>query len=408
MALAYGPQLAMSAQDRSALWALVGVCFAIQPALTLTLVLVLAWRQPAARSSLSGVLMFGALYLALVNVTKLPDSDLAAYLEAFRDAQRLDLATFLFVNTREPLYYVSLYGLANVPGVDSRVYVFLSTLVPYLVFGTAVLRLGAALRLERRTMLSLLVFLLFFSQLFSLSAHLFRQFLASSLLMLFLADHAVTGRHRWGLGLLGIMVHYSSMPLLLLSLVQPLRRYSVLVSLLFNALMLMAVYVLALKVAPLLLDVPVLSIVFQRLANGEGAELDPMTFPTLGMAALFLAISLLSIARTSGRVQGAQDWSVLLCTVTVSVIVLISSAQPTLSEIAIRYFFYLYFLIFLVLVFLMVRMPMTRWAIHGLALLSVPLFFFKLAYGEWTFAPVVDLLLGPVWILWGHRGSNFF
>jgi hypothetical protein len=409
MALAFGPQLALSSQNRqprAALWAVVGVCFVIQPALTLALVLLLAWRQPAARGIVPSVLLLGALYLGLVNVTKMPESDLATYLKAFDDAQQLDFTTFLIVNVREPLYYVSLYGLANLPGVDGRVYLFLSSLLPYLVFGTAVLRICAALRLDGRSQVSLLVFLLFFPQLFSLSAHLLRQMLAASLLMLFLADQAVTGRRRWGLGLLGVFMHYSAMPFLVLSLFQPLKQCSRVVNLLFQVLTLVAVYVLAVQAAPLFFDVPVLGFVFQRLVTGEGAMLDPLTLPVLGTAVLYLAISLFSLTRTAGRTLGAQDWAVMLCTVTVCVVVLIFSLQPTLSEIAVRYYFYLYFLMGLVFPFVMVRVPRSRLLVHALALLCVPLFFFKLASGEWTFAPIIALLFEPAWMLWGHLASS--
>lgn len=378
----------------------------LQPSLSLALALLLAWSYPRDPRALSGVLVLTASYLALVNVTKLPESDLATYLEAFDDARHFDLATFLIVNVREPLYYISLYGLANLPGVDSRFYVFLSTLIPYLVFGAAVLRLCIALRLEGRAVLSLLVLLLFFPQLFSLSAHLLRQMLAASLVMLFLTDQAVTGRRRWGLGLLGMLFHYSSMPFLLLSLFQPFKRYSPVLSVLFHALTLVLVYALAVQVAPLFLDVPVLGMVFQRIVNGEGAQLDSLTLPVLGSAGLFLAVSLFSLARTSSTHLGVQDWTVMLCTVAVCVVVLLTSVQPTLSEIAVRYYFYLYFLMGLVLPLLMVRVPRSRWVVHALALLSVPLFFYKLASGEWTFAPLLDLLLSPAWMLWGHLASR--
>ena len=203
-----------------------------------------------------------------------------------------------------------------------------------------------------------------------------------------------------------MLMHYSSMPFFLLSLLQPHKRYSSILSLLFHALTLVLVYALAVQVAPLFLDVPVLGMVFQRLVNGEGAQLDPLTLPVLGTAVLYLAVSLFSLARTSGRKLGAQDWTVMLCTVTVCVVVLMTSVQPTLSEIAVRYYFYLYFLMGLVLPFLMVRVPLSRWGVHALALLSVPLFFYKLASGEWTFAPLIALLFEPAWMLWGHLASS--
>jgi len=177
-------------------------------------------------------------------------------------------------------------------------------------------------------------------------------------------------------------------------------------SVLFHVLTLVGVYAMTMLVAPIFLDLPVLGMVFQRLVNGEGAQLDPLTLPVLGTAVLFLAVSLVSLSRSSGRNLGAQDWTVMLCTVTVCVVVLMTSVQPTLSEIAVRYYFYLYFLMGLMLPFLMGRVPLSRWAVQALALLSVPLFFYKLASGEWTFAPLLALLFEPAWLLWGHLGSS--
>lgn len=406
MDIAFGNQLALRAKNwhlRAGLWGMVGIAFLLQPSLTLASALFLAWSQPSGKPSLVGVLVLGALYIALVNVTKLPENDLAAYFEAVKDAKTLNLSTFLLLHTREPLYYVVLYGLTNLTDLDGRAYIFLSSLVSYLVFGTAVLRLGRALKLQRRSILSLLIFLFFFTFLFNLSAHLLRQFLAASLLMLFLADHAVTGRRRWGLGLLGVMIHYSSLPLLLLSLVKPFKRFSGLSSFWLHVLVLLVIYLLMILAAPLLVDLPLLGIVFQRIASGEEGGQESLTMPILCMAAFFMVISLYSLVHTTTQAFGVQDRTVHFCMITVCGIVLMYGAQPSISEIPLRYFFYVYFLMFLTLVFLMARVPITSVFVHLMALLSIPLFFYNLAFGQWTFAPVLSILFGPAWILWGHQ-----
>jgi hypothetical protein len=221
--------------------------------------------------------------------------------------------------------------------------------------------------------------------------------------MLFLADHAVTGRRRWGLGLVGVMIHYSSLPLLLLSLVQPYKRFSGLSSFWLHALVVLLIYVLTILVAPLLVDLPILGIVFQRIASGEEGELDSLTMPILCMAAFFMAMSLYSLVNITALPFGVRDWTVQFCMITVCGIVLMYGVHPSVSEIPLRYFFYVYFLIFLILVFLMVRVPITSVIVHLMALLSIPLFFYNIAFGQWKFAPVLSILFGPAWILWGHQ-----
>lgn len=394
--------------EKVGLTLIIGLGFVIQPFWTFLVVLVLAWLSKD-RSDRGGqiVLIVGAFYLSLVNLTKLPESDLVNYLQVFNSAQQLDLASYLILNAREPLYYVSLYWLANLPNADGRLYVFLSTLLPYLLWGSAVLRLGRALHLERRAILSLLTFLLFFGQLFSLSAHLCRQFLASSLVMVFLADHAISGRRRWGIGLLGAMMHYSALPLLLLCFVRPLRRFSGGVSVLFHAFALLFSYALVSRIAPLLLGVPLIGIVFNRLANGQGAQLESLDFMALTFAASMLFISMLDLIRGGIVVPNVRGWNILLCIVVVSVAVVLASVQPSLSEIALRYFFYLYFLMGLALPFWMARWLLIRWTVHGLALFSVPLFFHKISHGEWTYASIQFLLFEPAWSLWACMKSVY-
>lgn len=386
----------------------VGLGFLAQPFLTFIVVLLLAWLSKDRNDrGLLAVIIVGALYLSLVNLTKLPESDMVNYLEVFDNAQQLDLTSYLLLNAREPLYYVSLYGLANLPNVDGRLYIFLSTFFPYFLLGSAVLRLGVALHLERRAILALLVFLLFFGQLFSLSAHLCRQFLASSLVMVFLADYSISGRRRWGVGLLGVMMHYSALPLLLLCFVRPLRRFSSGVSVLFHAFALLSFYALVSKVAPLFLGVPLIGIVFNRLANGEGAQLDTLDLTALIFAASMLFMSLLDLIRGGTVVPRVKGWNVLLCIVVVSVAVVLASVQPSLSEIALRYFFYLYFLLGLALVFWMARWFLVRWGVYGLALFALPLFFYKVSYGRWAYAPIHSLLFDPAWSLWAYMKSAY-
>ncbi|MBI3382863.1 MAG: hypothetical protein HY019_12730 [Aquabacterium sp.] len=386
----------------------VGLGFLAQPFLTFIVVLLLALLSKDRNDrGLLVVIIVGALYLSLVNLTKLPESDMVNYLEVFDNAQQLDLTSYLLLNAREPLYYVSLYGLANLPNVDGRLYIFMSTFFPYFLLGSAVLRLGVALHLERRAILSLLVFLLFFGQLFSLSAHLCRQFLASSLVMVFLVDYSISGRRRWGIGLLGVMMHYSALPLLLLCFVRPLRRFSSGVSVLFHAFVLLSFYALVSKVAPLLLGVPLIGIVFNRLANGEGAQLDALDLTALIFAASMLFMSLLDLIRGGAFVPRVKGWSVLLCIVVVSVAVVLASVQPSLSEIALRYFFYLYFLLGLALAFWMARWLLVRWGVYGLALFALPLFFYKVSHGRWAYAPIQSLLFDPAWSLWAYMKSAY-
>jgi hypothetical protein len=389
------------------LFALVALAlFVVAPFLTLALLLALAFAsRHIPRWFLLLTIVLCSAYLGLVNVTKLPESDLEVYFQSFEDARKLDLPSFLLLNGREPLYYVSLYYFSNLPGVDTRLYVFLSTLVPYVLFLGAMLALCERLRIERKTSLSLLLVLAFFPQLFSLSAHLMRQFLASALMMAFLAELACRGRRRWKLGLSAAMVHYSAFLVLALSVVKKMRAVSGVRTLPIYAIALFGLYALAVLVAPYLLNVPILGLIFGRIANGEGADLEPLTLVALATAGLFLVIAVYSLGRAGVDSPAPEgEWAISLSTITICAVVLISSAQPMLSEIATRYFFYLYFLIGLVLPFVLSRFVLAGLLVRGLAVLAIPMFFLRLSGGGWHYADVSDLLFAPGWLLWTHLG----
>ena len=126
---------------------------------------------------LYAVVVFVAAYLGLVNLTTAPESDLANYIQAPKDAEDLDIGAFLLFYSREPLYYFLLYYLGNIPLFDQRHYIFLSTFVPYAIFGCSIIKVSLKLRLDHSLILGLVLCLLFFPQLFNISAHLMRQFL---------------------------------------------------------------------------------------------------------------------------------------------------------------------------------------------------------------------------------------
>lgn len=379
--------------------------FVAQPFLTLVLLVGLGFvarRVPGWYAPL--FVAFCSMYLGLVNVTKFPESDLEVYFQSFLDARDYSLPEYLLYNAREPLYYISLYYFAHLPGVDTRSYVFLSTAVPYALFLGAVLRTCNLLRIEPKNVLALLIVLAFFPQLFSLSAHLMRQFLASALMMLFLAELARNGRHRWGIGVAAAMMHYSAFLVLGLSLVKKMRGKSGMASLPLYGVLLFGVYSGAVLVAPYFLDIPVLGLIFGRIASGEGAELEPLNAVSLATAALFLALALYSLHHSGDSLAPEGEWSISLCTITICVVVLLSSAQPMLSEIATRYFFYLYFLIGMVLPFILSRFALAADCMRGLAVAALPFFFYKLSDGSWQYADVSDLLFAPGWLLWTHVG----
>ena len=385
------------------IWLLALVFFAMTPAVALFSfsALILTTKSVTTRN-LRILSLCGSTYLAFINLTKLPASDLAVYITAFKDAEHLDLGSFLLAYAREPAYYISIYMLAKITAFDSRIYVFLSTLIPYIILCNSIHRLGQALKLKPRVQLSFIIITLLFPQAFSLSAHIMRQFLASSLLIAFMVEIVITRRKYWSLGLSAAMFHYSALFPLLLNFVTTPKNF-------WRALIfyIAAGYALLVFISPILINIPIIGIVFQRLTELQGHELDDLPIAANIMASILLITSTFGIYKSKKDIVLQHGFPLLFVTFMVSIIVLASSLQPALNEFAVRYFYYLYFLSLPVLAISIARMRKAVPGLYLLAFLSIPLFFYNLAFGVWTYASVPSLLTSSVWDLWTISNKDY-
>lgn len=377
--------------------------FYVQPFLTLLILFsIVSTRKIINIKQLSAVLFFAVLYISLVNTSKYPESDLENYVQAFLSAREMDLVEYLIIYNRELLYYLSLYLFALIPWSGIHSYIFFSTLLPYLIFGAALLRLGKSIGLDSHLILRLIISFIFFPQLFSLSGHLLRQFLAAALLMLFLSDFVVVGVRKWGVAFLGGLMHYSAVALLFLAIARPLRNFSPILNLHLYSLLIPLVYMAAVLAAPVFLDFPVLGVIAGRISSGEGHDLESLGLPAVFMAIILGLLSFYGLIFKKFWREDGRAWLVYFISSVVVVLVLAASANASLSEIALRYFFYLYFLIGLVVLLLCPTSKRLRFLVKLSPFLALPYYFYKLGYGEWAYAPVGQLIFGPSWILWGY------
>jgi hypothetical protein len=346
--------------------------------------------------------VLGSTYLGLINVTKLPESDLVNYFEAFADAKDTSFVNFLAIYAREPLYYSMMYVFANIPGGSERLYILLSTLVPYFMLLASLLLVCETLRIPRRVTLSWAMLTLFFPQLFSLSAHVMRQFLAAAFVAVFLSQVVCRSRNRWWIGFLGAMMHFSALPLLVVSQIGRFRRLSGGINILIFLVAVLAIYLAARVVAPVMVDAPVVGSIFWRVLSNEGHTLDPVSGIALAISALLFMVSLSRVVAPGlvGALPGEIKLSI--ATFVVSALVLFSALVPTLTELATRYFFYLYFLGALFLPILVERVRFGHEAVILASLLSIPVFFTLVASGTWHYAGVMELISYPGWSLWEY------
>ena len=189
---------------------LLAILFSLQPFFTLIFCLILGSFIKSENQTHIYVLAFlVSLYLGLVNITKTPESDLLNYIQAFHDSQLLGLSDFLVIHSREPLYYISVFILGNSGFISETGFVFMSTFFPYYIFLSAIIKLSASVCLRNRSIIIIMISLAFFPQLFSLSAHLMRQFLAAAIMVYVLSEFIIFGEKKYLVGIVAFLNHFS-------------------------------------------------------------------------------------------------------------------------------------------------------------------------------------------------------
>jgi hypothetical protein len=138
-----------------------------------------------------------SVYLGLINITKVPENDLVAYLWWLTLARESGFIEFISSGPREPGYVLYMYLLANVPWSNDGLFIFVSTALPYGIVLATLARFGFKLNLPDHVIIGVLILVAFFPPLFNNSAHLMRQFLAGAFIAWFYIDDALGSRHRW-------------------------------------------------------------------------------------------------------------------------------------------------------------------------------------------------------------------
>lgn len=348
------------------------------------------------------VAFLGACYLGLVNTTKLPDSDYVIYLEWYSNAQELSLPDFFALYTREPLYYLYLYAIANVPYSSEHLFVFTSTVISYCVFMFGVIRGSIGSGLHNRVIISFVVALMFFAPLFNLSAHLMRQFIAGSLVIFFFSEIIFSGKKHWWILVAAVFVHISAIIFFPLAMIGKTNSVSTRI----GFFLLFVLYYITKYAASVFSDIPLIGFVFNRIAEQEWAELGFLNFASI-IFIIFILLLSVSNLMASKRVLNANvsvyGGGINVSVTMLCVLVLAANMQDGTSEIALRFFFYSYFFMGLVMPMFVASYRKLTLLIFPLLVLSIPYFFYNSKFGTWEYASLFDLLFSPAWELWNYR-----
>jgi len=345
-------------------------------------------------------------YLGLLNLTKLPDSDYISYLEMYSTSRAIPLGEFLLLFSREPVYYIYLHSIANLPFSSAQLFVFLSTALTYLISLVALIRTCKIVGLPGSFVTSFILCFVFFAPLFSLSAHVMRQFFSASLVLLFFSELLLLGVRRWWLLAIAVLMHYSA---LFFALVAIIKKSKVIPSH-FLALMYLGllpmIYIFARSAADTFSNIPLLGYVFKMAGRDEGHPLEHLSLVAVVFVIIAIVISIANLKfKYNDRLKliSERGWGLHVGTIMLGIVVLISNSITGGTEIAGRFFFYEYFLIALILPLFVAAHPYSKPFFALAPLLLIPYFFFNMQHGTWDYAPFFDLITSPSWVLWSYR-----
>ena len=347
---------------------------------------------------LLNIILLISLFLGLINTTKVAESDMIGYEELFEYAKTVSFLDYANEFVKEPIYYVAMYVMSSVVGISFKWFVFLQTVVAYILFLFAIFRFqkkaGSATEI---IIFSLLVGGLFF-ELFSLSAHLMRQFLATSMLLFYMVELCLYKTNRWWLLLLAVLTH-STVYLFILFIFIPVFRQKIEVVklLLLLLLIVMPIYYLYENIVLFMAaNLPTyFAYVFMRLAEGNFEDL------TGSVQEITLIINIVSIALTayyylySDNLGESSSGMYYFLNVFFGLLIftLLVVDFPLISY---RYSFYVYFFIPFIFPLLLRLWPLERFsAIFQFIVVGVLFirFGYKLEYGTFTYESFVDAIL---------------
>lgn len=145
----------------------------------------LFFQQKKRKENLTFWSILSIVFISLYNATKIPENDLAWYVEFYLMADNYNLINYLgqLTDGKEPLYQMLVYTLHLIGGNNTHFFVFSISLISYTFLLKALLIWKKDLDISETNFMLAVSTLCFFPWTFALSVHIIRQFLALSIML---------------------------------------------------------------------------------------------------------------------------------------------------------------------------------------------------------------------------------
>ena len=340
-------------------------------------------------------LIFISLFLGLINSLKVLEGDLINYSNFFNTVPEFNLLAYTLVTGKEIVFNLFNYIIYYLTVGNFSIYVIIFTLISYFLLSISILRMHKALKWSNNSLLLSIGVAFLFPTLFSLSAHLVRQFLAASLICVFLVEYIFYHKKKYLMTLAAVLIHTSSI-FFIIGFIPFFKRtislLNILKILLFLGLPLSIIFYFSNALISLFGSIPFLSYLINRAVVTD----QYVQFNNLGIAnfvILFFNVLITYIAAFSTKTSTKISLFPLFFINFFLMIFIIINFNNT--EIALRFSFYAYFLIPFSCYFIMNFFSKINSLIIVLPILCilVALFIYNLYFGRWTYINTEKLFL---------------
>lgn len=372
----------------------IGLIFIFSPILgAFTSVILLLYNHKKVYTRIS--FFFLALFLGIINSLKVPDSDLINYKDYFDLVETTNFQTYILIHGKEPLFFVFNFIVFHITDGSFNLYIIIFTLVSYYILFLSIHKLHQKINLSHNSFIFSIFIAFLFPNLFSLSAHLMRQFLASSISIYFLVTYSFYNKKNFLILLASILIHTTSFifsMVLLPFFRKKLSLSKIILFALFSTIFFISIFTFADTLYIVFENLPVFSYLFKRISNVEDAwETDNLSL----ISFIVLLFNIIITYRAS-----ILDFSkkllqpVLYINLLLLIFVIINYNN---TEIALRFSFYAYFLFPISFYFLpnlfskKNNLFFNKIGIMAILIIFFILFVRNLYYGTWEYINIESL-----------------
>ena len=366
--------------------------FFLSPIFALMLSIVLIATGVCKWAGLKIYALIMSIFLGVINSTKVPASDMIDYLSMFQMAYEVPFLDYIFSQSKEPAYHLIVYFISKIAFTNDQIFIFFLTSGTYFMAFSALIYLAEKRKLSIGYTALLVTFLWCNPPLFSLSAHLIRQFIAAGF---FLYAIRLEGRptYRNVVFIFSGLVHTSAFILVALYLVSPNDNSNWKKKLVLHAAFIAVSIFILVSVAQLYSGVGPDEIIYitSRLTQAEFFDLGRLGIVGYLFIITTMLISFIAIINKKVKLSMGQYKYFWMC-ISLGGLLLVSSSQASLSELTIRVSLYYYFLFPISLVFASLRLKINALEATLVCSLTIIFFLAYIPFSVWTYADYMSRL----------------